>query len=151
MIRTSAILLVTLAAGLLWGQEAKGPLQRELESMIMAPCCFGGPVADHDSEAARQVKAQIAGQLAEGKTKDEILDMYVAIYGERILAQPRAQGFNMMAYIIPPLILLLGGLILYYFINQMTAPGVQPSKAQKQSYSNEFFQKIEKEMEDLNI
>ncbi len=144
-------LMLALAAGALWGQEAKDPLQQELEYMIMAPCCYGAPVGDHDSDAAKQVKAQIVQLLAEGKTRDEILDMYVAIYGERILAQPRAQGFNVLAYVIPLLILVIGGLVVIYVINQMTAPRPQAAKPSRKSFSDEFFQKIEREMEDLNI
>ncbi len=148
---TTVALMLALAAGGLRGQEAKDPLQQELEYMIMAPCCYGSPVGDHDSDAAKQVKAQIAQLLTEGKTRDEILDMYVAIYGERILAQPRAQGFNELAYVMPLLILVIGGLIVIYVINQMTAPRVQAVKPSRKSYSDEFFQKIEREMEDLNI
>ncbi|MCH8837768.1 MAG: cytochrome c-type biogenesis protein CcmH [Candidatus Marinimicrobia bacterium] len=144
-------LMLALAAGGLLGQEAKDPLQKELEYMIMAPCCYGAPVGDHDSDAAKQVKAQIAQLLSEGKTSDEVLDMYVAIYGERILAQPRAQGFNVLAYVMPILILVIGGLLVIYAINQMTAPRPQAAQPSRQSYSDEFFQKIEREMEELNV
>jgi cytochrome c-type biogenesis protein CcmH len=143
--------MLALAASGLWGQEAKDPLQQELEYMIMAPCCYGAPVGDHDSDAAKQVKTQITQLLTEGKTRDEILDMYVAIYGERILAQPRAQGFNVLAYVMPLLILVIGGLVVIYVINQMTAPQPQTPRPSRKSYSEEFFQKIEREMEDLNI
>ncbi len=131
------------------GQEA---LQRELGYEIMAPCCYGSPVADHDSEAARQVKAQIVRLLAESRTKEEILDMYVAIYGERILARPRARGFNLLAYIMPPLILLVGGLLLIYFISRIKGqPAPQAAPAARKPYDNEFLEKINKEMQELDI
>ncbi|MFB0517480.1 MAG: cytochrome c-type biogenesis protein CcmH [Candidatus Neomarinimicrobiota bacterium] len=129
----------------------KDALQRELEYEIMAPCCYGSPVGDHDSEAARQVKAQIARLLAEGKTKEEILDIYVAIYGEQILARPRPQGFNLLAYIMPAAILLLGGLLLVYFISRIKIPATQAARVARKSYSDEFFKRIEKEMQELNI
>ncbi len=151
MKRIAVALMLVLAAGGLGGQEPKDPLQQELEYMIMAPCCYGSPVGDHDSDAAKQVKAQIAQLLADGKTRDEILDHFVAIFGERILAQPRAQGFNVMAYVMPLVILLIGGLVVIYVINQMTAPRARAVQPGRKSYSDEFFQKIEREMEDLNI
>ena len=151
MTRALAVISLTLMVGVVWGQEAKDALQRELEYEIMAPCCYGSPVGDHDSPAAKQVKAQIGQLITEGKTREEILDMYVAIYGERILASPRAQGFNIMAYVMPPLFLLIGGLLFVYAINQMknSVPATAPTK--RKSYSDEFFQKIEKEMQELNI
>ena len=129
----------------------KDALQRELESEIMAPCCYGGPVGDHDSEAASQVKAQISRLLAEGKTKEEILDMYVAIYGEQILAQPRARGFNLLAYLMPPAILLIGGLLFVYFINRVKVPAAPIAANGGPSYGEEFFRKIEQEMKELDI
>jgi cytochrome c-type biogenesis protein CcmH len=129
----------------------KDALQRELEYEIMAPCCYGGPVADHDSEAAQKVKAQITSLLKEGKTKEEILDMYVAIYGEQILARPRAEGFNLLAYIIPPAFLLVGGLLVVYFVSRIRTPAVQPGQVESASYGEAFFKKIEQEMQELNI
>ncbi|MCH7521617.1 MAG: cytochrome c-type biogenesis protein CcmH [Candidatus Marinimicrobia bacterium] len=146
-----ALSVVSLMAGVLWAQGPKDALQRELEYEIMAPCCYGSPVGDHDSDAAKQVKAQIGQLIAEGKSREEIMDMYVAIYGERILASPRAQGFNIMAYVMPPLFLLLGGLLLVYAINQMKNSVPAPALTKRKSYSDEVFQKIEKEMQELNI
>ncbi|UCH61805.1 MAG: cytochrome c-type biogenesis protein CcmH [Fidelibacterota bacterium] len=129
----------------------KDALQRELEYEIMAPCCYGSTVGDHDSEAARQVKARIARLLAEGRTKEEIIDLFVNQYGERILARPRARGFNLLAYIMPPAILLAGGLLLVYFISRSKTPAQRSAPAERKSYDNEFIDKIEKEMQDLDI
>lgn len=135
----------------LQAQEGKSALQRELEYDLMAPCCYGGPVAEHGSSEATQIKAQIGQLLGEGRSKEEILDMYVAIYGERILSRPRAAGFNLLAYLMPPIFLLVGGLFLVYIINQMkSAPLARPVNAKK-SYSEEFFNKVQREMEDLGI
>ncbi len=47
--------------------------------------------------------------LETGKTRQEIVDLYVAKYGERILAKPRAQWFKLTAYVLPWLFLILGG------------------------------------------
>ena len=162
MIRIILTLSIMLLAATTSGQESqsapavasegKEALQRQLEYEIMAPCCYGSSVGDHDSEAARQVKAQIARLLAEGKTKGEILDLFVAEYGERILARPRARGFNLLAYIMPPLILLAGGLLLVYFISRIKGqPAPQAAPAASKSYDDEFLEKINKEMQELDI
>jgi cytochrome c-type biogenesis protein CcmH len=145
------LLLFVGGASAVEEQPVKDALQKQLEIEIMAPCCYGGPVADHDSEAAKQVKTQIAGLLAEGKTKEEILDMYVAIYGEQILARPRARGFNLLAYIMPPVILLVGGLMFVYFVSRLKSPATHSVEAKSSSYGEEFFKKVEKEMKELEI
>ena len=57
----------------------------------------------------------------------------------------------MLAYVMPILIMVIGGLLVIYVINQMTAPRPQAAQPSRQSYSDEFFQKIEREMEELNV
>ncbi len=161
MIRIALVLSLILPAATAFAQEdpavpatageGKDALQRELEYEIMAPCCYGSPVGDHDSEAARQVKARIAGLLEEGKTKEEIIDLFVAEYGERILARPRARGFNLLAYIMPPLILLVGGLLFVYFISRVKGLAPQAVTTTRKPYSDEFLEKINKEMQELDI
>ena len=51
--------------------------------------------------------------LANGKTQDEILDHYKAMYGERILSSPPNAGFNRLAYLFTPLMFLVGGGIIF--------------------------------------
>ena len=60
--------------------------------------------------------------LTEGRGRDEILDFYVAEYGERILSMPRAQGFNLTAYVLPGLFLLLGAWITVVLIRKWHRP-----------------------------
>ena len=75
--------------------------------MLVAPCCYRQPVAYHDSGASTEVKLRIRELLSEGKSEEEILDEYVAKYGERILSAPRAEGFGLAAYILPIVAILL--------------------------------------------
>lgn len=85
-------------------QEA---LAVDLESKLIAPCCWVQTVDQHQSEAADQVKAQIRMLVAQGKGENEILDTFVAQYGDKILASPRARGFNAIVYVLPLLVFLV--------------------------------------------
>jgi cytochrome c-type biogenesis protein CcmH/NrfF len=76
-------------------------LAKQLEGKLIAPCCFSQTVADHYSDAAAHIKQQIRQFLAQGHTEEQILDSYVRVYGERILSEPRARGFNLLAYLAP--------------------------------------------------
>lgn len=93
-------------------QEA---LAKQLEGKLIAPCCFSQTVADHYSDTAAHIKQKIRQLLAEGQSADQILDAYVRVYGERILAAPRATGFNLLAYLAPPAAVLagIGGMVLW--------------------------------------
>jgi cytochrome c-type biogenesis protein CcmH len=93
---------------------------REIEAMLIAPCCWSQPVSQHYSEAADQIRKQVRELLVAGKSKQQILDYYVSVYGERILASPRPHGLNLLVYILPPAILLIGATSLVIFLKKWT-------------------------------
>jgi len=77
-------------------QEAK-----QIETMLIAPCCWSQQVSLHQSPAADEIKANIRRLLAQNKTRQQILDAYVSEYGDRILAEPPARGFSAALYVLP--------------------------------------------------
>lgn len=81
---------------------------REIEDNLIAPCCWSQPVSQHYSEAAEQIRKEVREMVAAGKSRNQILNYYVAKYGERILATPRPRGFNTLVYILPWAALILG-------------------------------------------
>ena len=91
-----------------------GPIAKRIECRLIAPCCFSQTVADHHSEVADEIRRRIREALAGGATEEQILDEFARVYGERILAEPPARGFNLLAYLFPPLAALAGagGLVL---------------------------------------
>lgn len=83
----------------------------------MAPCCWQESVAVHRSDAAAEMRAEIAGMVAGGKTDEQIVDFYVARFGERILREPR--GAKRWWLTLAPLFTLgLGGAALAAFIRR---------------------------------
>ena len=58
------------------------------------------PQADRERELIRRL-------IAEGKTKEEIKDALVAEYGEDVLAVPEGEGFDLTAWLVPALGLLV--------------------------------------------
>ena len=86
---------------------------RKIEGLLMAPCCGANTLALHESGAAHEMKRELREMLAAGKTRQEILDHYVAEHGVTILAVPPSVGFNLLVYILPVLALILGPLIVW--------------------------------------
>jgi len=107
-------------------------LAKQLEGKLIAPCCFSQTVADHYSDAAAHIKQQIRQLLAEGQSEDQILDAYVRVYGERILAAPRATGFNLLAYLAPPIVLLAGISGMALWLTHLSHAGQRRSAIQQQ-------------------
>lgn len=84
----------------------------DVEDEVMCTIC-GTLLAESASPQADRERALIRKLIAEGKTKDEIKDALVAEYGPRVLATPSGRGFDLLAWIVPGLGILLvaGGLI----------------------------------------
>ena len=47
--------------------------------------------------------------MSQGKGKEEIIAAFVARYGEKVLSAPTTSGFNLAAWIMPFLAILVGG------------------------------------------
>lgn len=77
-----------------------------LEAKLMAPCCFTQTIDQHESDIARQMRAEVRAWLGQGFSDQQILDLYVERYGARILAVPPPQGFNRLLYWMPYLVTL---------------------------------------------
>jgi cytochrome c-type biogenesis protein CcmH len=56
-----------------------------------------------------------------GKTAQEILDAFVAKYGEKALMAPRPQGFNWLGYLLPGAVIAAAGLGLVAVISRRRA------------------------------
>jgi cytochrome c-type biogenesis protein CcmH len=114
-----AAALATLAIFTLTGAAVQAaPTPRTslhaVESEVMCVSC-GVPLAIAESPQADAERREITRLIAQGKTKQEILDSLVANYGDRVLASPKDEGFGLAAYLVPIAIVLamLAGLAVY--------------------------------------
>lgn len=122
-------------------------LVREIEDNLIAPCCWSQPVSQHYSPKADEIRTEVRAMVAEGKNRDEILNHYVAQYGERILAAPRAEGFNILAYVLPWAALIFGAWLLIVLIKKLRAPASSPSQVDLPDAR--YASRIEKEMKEF--
>ena len=79
-----------------------------LESQVMCPTCEGQTLDQSQAPAAQRVKAFIRERSRAGESCDEIKAQLVADFGERILAAPPRKGFNLLAWLLPIVGLLVG-------------------------------------------
>lgn len=79
---------------------------QDVEDEVMCPIC-GTLLELSDSPQARREKVYVAKLVAEGRTKAEIKDALVGQYGPAVLALPEAKGFDLSAYLVPIVALLV--------------------------------------------
>ena len=102
-----------------------------LASELRCPVCQGNSIQDSPSELALQMRDVIRDQLRAGKTPDEVRAYFVDKYGEWILLAPKAQGLNLIVYIVPFAAILLGGLVVWRTLRKWThAPAAGTDQAQ---------------------
>jgi cytochrome c-type biogenesis protein CcmH len=87
--------------------EAKTSLA-DIEDEVMCPIC-GTTLQLSQSPQADRERAFIQDLVAEGRTKDEIKDALVAEYGSEVLALPESEGFDLAAWVVPGLAILVSG------------------------------------------
>jgi cytochrome c-type biogenesis protein CcmH len=75
--------------------------------------CEGVPLDECESVACRQWRQEIARQLGEGRTQDEIMDYFVERYGADVASLPRDRTDRAIAFGVPlaiaALIAVVGG------------------------------------------
>ena len=87
--------------------EARASLP-DVEDEVMCTIC-GTLLAESDSPQADRERALIRKLIAQGEDKDQIKDALVAEYGPRVLATPSGHGFDLLAWLVPGVGILLAG------------------------------------------
>ncbi|MEA1882012.1 MAG: cytochrome c-type biogenesis protein CcmH [Candidatus Marinimicrobia bacterium] len=135
---------ILLLLSLTWADE-KENLIMDIEKSLMATCCWSGTVYDHGN---KEMEIEIAGMVNMEKTKTEILDYFKGKYGERVLAVPVAEGFNILAWLAPIFIAGLGLTIILLYMRTSkdeSTPIINP-RDDIIAYSDE----IERELKELD-
>ena len=105
----TAVLLAAAAALLAAAPPQPKTTLPDVEDEVMCPICgtalnlSGAPQADRE-------RAFIRRQIAAGKTKEEIKDALVAQYGTEVLAEPPKSGFDLTAWLVPGLAILVAAI-----------------------------------------
>ena len=121
-----ALGLVFCLSGSSFGDETQGGQLKfkDVAGGLRCPTCTGLSVLDSDAKFSVQIKDEVREQLAKGKNKEQILEFFTERYGPWILREPPSEGVNMLAWVIPILILVLGPLGIWFFLwrNLKTVP-----------------------------
>ncbi len=186
-----------LFVALIFGQF-KSEKELKIESLLMAPCCGGGTMAEHEenrytydikqimfaltdsvfdkakveklfeeaysgrgmyqlhfapaTKSLKEIKKYVGENLHAGMTLDEIVDIFTWIHGEVIRSTPRHNGLGTLAWYMPLIILLIGGLVLTMIVrNFVKRQKAQPATVPPSDFDPEFTAKIEREIKELDL
>ena len=122
--------IVILLAGACNSSTSSGPLSPEelekkaqgIDKSLMCPICPAETIDQSSVALANQMQAIVREKLAQGESREEILQYFVDAYGPNVLAEPPKRGFNLLVWVIPPVGLLLGGGIVVMVVRGMRRP-----------------------------
>ncbi len=115
----SLSLLLTLMVGIAYAQRPVGDDEvNAVAKKLYCPVCENTPLDVCPTQACKDWRALIHQQLSKGWTETQILDYFVANYGARVLAQPPAQGFTTLVWILPIVGLAGGGFFLWRLLHR---------------------------------
>ena len=149
----TALFLLALGVGPLTAlAQTDAALERhaaEIDTKLMATCCFAQQVSVHPSAAAQEAKVDIRRRLKAGETEREILAAYVAQYGKQVLAVPPAEGFDISLYVMP-FVILVGGLGVVVLLARRFAQRALPELAGTGGLTADADQRLDDELRDLD-
>src|SRR5215475_6312121 len=84
-------------------------LSQELRCMV----CQNQSIDDSEAPLARDLRLLVRERIASGDTDTQVIDFLVARYGEFVLLRPRFERQTLLLWLVPPLVLFGGGLVLW--------------------------------------
>ena len=153
-----ALGLGVMAAGLLYQKAAaQNPTPsddqvNQIAHQLYCPVCENTPLDVCPTEACRQWRDLIRQQLSQGWTEAQIKQYFVEQYGARVLAEPPAAGLNWLVYLLPPIIILAGAVLLFLAMKSWTKvahrPGAESASVapQPDDSGDEYVARLEEEL-----
>jgi len=162
--------------------QFKSERQNNIESLILAPCCYGGIVSEHNSMITklisnvinslieksineqnikddlneiidisiqsgfithRKIKYDFENRIHSNMQDNDILNIFINIYGEKIRAIPQNNFFGKITWFFPLAIFFGGTFFIFYIINNL-------SKKDFKILSNQEILNIENKIENYN-
>ena len=136
--RMRAAVAVVCAAGMLLvaesvaaqgvGDGGRHPEAADAISKIRSPFCPGQMLEICTSSQAAMWRDSVTVLAEGGMTSDQLVELLVSEYGEEYRAMPKTTGAGLLAWVAPPLALLLGLLVVAVVLRRLKGPdGLAPA------------------------
>ena len=93
---------------------------QSIDQRLMCPVCPAETIDQSQADVAIQMRELVREKLRDGESEDQIFNFFVDRYDKGVLAEPPAEGFNILVWVIPPLAFLLGLALIWLGFRQLT-------------------------------
>jgi cytochrome c-type biogenesis protein CcmH len=155
------LILITILATPALAQGQNPPTDDEVNAVakqLYCPVCENTPLDVCPTQACSQWRDLIRLKLSQGESEEEIKQYFVDNYGARVLNEPPRTGLNWLAYIVPPLAILVGAFFLFRALSAWRKPataspasGAAPNEGPAvESPADEYVARLEEEVKKRN-
>jgi len=123
---------------------------------LFCPVCENTPLDVCPTDACKEWREEIRSMLADGKSEAEIKQHFVDYYGARVLSEPPRTGFNWLAYVIPPIVIVVGAFVLFRALRAWSQGSESKTEADMNeedalpSSDDEYIARMEEELKKRN-
>jgi cytochrome c-type biogenesis protein CcmH len=91
---------------------------RTISAGLRCVVCRNESIDESNAELARDLRLLVRERLVEGDSDDQVMSFIVDRYGEYILLRPTLQGANIVLWVTPLVLLVLGGGLAFGYIRR---------------------------------
>ena len=114
-----AILIVLSVAACATETPTVEERAQSIDQRLMCPVCPAETIDQSQADVAIQMRELVREKLRAGESEDQIFNFFVDRYDKGVLAEPPAEGFNILVWVIPPLAFLLGLALIWLGFRQL--------------------------------
>ena len=132
----------------------RGPLEphpaaEEAIARLKSPYCPGLMLEVCTSYTGALLRDSMQTMAREGWTTDELVDWVLANHGEEYLAYPPASGTGLLAWVVPPVAILLGIVAVIMALRYMRR-GAPPEKTASTELSSDEEERLREAMKEMD-
>jgi cytochrome c-type biogenesis protein CcmH len=113
-------LLLLVPAAVLAQESVTDDEVNEVAKDLYCPVCESTPLDVCPTQACADWRELIRTKLAAGESRQDVLDYFARQYGDGVLANPPRRGISLVVlWVLPVLVVLLGGLLFFRLLRGM--------------------------------
>jgi cytochrome c-type biogenesis protein CcmH len=117
-----------------------------IAKQLYCPVCENVPLDVCPTQACAQWRQVIRDKLAQGWGEAQIKQYFVDQYGARVLAAPPASGFSWLAYLLPPLAMAAGAVLLWRALRSWRAAAPPAGVEDPLTADDPYLARVEEEV-----
>ncbi len=147
-----AVGLAALVCPATFGEVEWEDVLRVTDNIVCTCGCPTTVVSACSCGRAGEMNREVRAKLEAGESDEEIYDFYIAQFGAQVLAAPRAEGFNLLGWILPFVALGLGAGVVVAAYRRLRGEEsqVSPGLHGERTLDPQMRERIQRELADLD-